>query len=260
MPPSAEPRRAPSGTRARVLILAGTTEATRLATTLDRTGVEVVSSLAGVTAQPVPRPGRVRRGGFGGIAGLADSLTDEAIDAVVDATHPFAAVMPHHAAAACRMVGVPLCRLLRDPWVPTDDRRWFDVADLDDAAITLQRRGARRVLLAVGRQSLTAFGRCAEQWFLVRSIEPVTTPLPQMLGIRARGPFTVDGEIELLRHHRIDTVVTKNAGGDATAAKLTAADHLGLDVVVVRRPAQPVGVLTVASVDAAAAWVTDQLE
>jgi len=64
-----------------------------------------------------------------------------------------------------------------------------------------------------------------------------------------RGPFTVAGERELLRAHRIDVLVTKDSGGPLTSAKLAAAREEDVVVVVVRRPPLPPGIDVVPTVD-----------
>jgi precorrin-6A/cobalt-precorrin-6A reductase len=235
-----------------VLVLAGTTEATRLAERLVADGVDVLSSLAGVTAAPARRAGRVRSGGFGGVDGLIRHLREHPVDAVIDATHPFASVMPFHVAKACASTGTPLCRLLRPPWSPEPYDQWIEVVDLPAAAEALRSMGARRVLLAVGRQSTWAFTD-SDAWFLVRAIEaPAVVPVDHQL-LLTRGPFDVASELALLREHRIDAVVTKNAGGEATAAKLDAAREAATPVVMVRRPPQP-DVAIVDDVDSAVEW------
>jgi len=242
----------------RVLLLAGTTEAAGLATLLAaRPGVEVVASLAGRTTAPAPLPCEVRIGGFGGPDGLAQALRAGGFRALVDATHPFADVMPRHAAAAAAAAGVPRLRLVRPPWRPAPGDRWHDVDDLTAAAGALARLGARRAFLTTGRLKLAAFAAVPGVHFLVRSIEPPDPmPLPAAAStvVLARGPFTVDDELALLRAHRIDTIVTRNSGGDAAAAKLAAARTLGTQVVMVRRPTPPPGPL-VGTPEAALRWL-----
>lgn len=237
-----------------MLVLAGTTEATDLARALVTDGIEVISSLAGVTATPVARPGRVRTGGFGDVDGLRDFLLRERIDALIDATHPFAAQMPHHAAAAATAANVPIVRLLRPPWMPRDGDQWIDVADLASAAEALGPIGATTVLLTVGRRSLGPFRACTGMQFVVRSIDAPDDLPPGATLVCARGPFTFEDELRLLQEHEIDVVVAKNAGGDATRAKLDAARELELPVVMVRRPPQP-AIPQVSDVDSARCWL-----
>jgi precorrin-6A/cobalt-precorrin-6A reductase len=116
--------------------------------------------------------------------------------------------------------------------------RWTAVPDMAAASLALG-AAPRRVFLAIGRRELGAFG--PPHAYLVRSIDPpdpATLP-PGATAIAARGPFTEAAERALLDAHRIEVVVAKNAGGAATAAKLTAARALGVSVVMVDRPPPP---------------------
>ncbi|MFD9741489.1 cobalt-precorrin-6A reductase [Umezawaea sp. NPDC059074] len=231
-----------------MLILGGTGEARRLAGLLPG---EVVSSLAGRVSDPRLPSGEVRVGGFGGVSGLVEWLRANGITAVVDATHPFAAGITANAVAATAVVGVPLLVLRRPGWEqgPGDDWRWVD--SLEEAAVDLP---GERVFLTTGRQDIRVFAG-VDRFFLARSVEPPEPPVPQRIRVLLeRGPFTVDGEVALMREHAIDVLVTKDSGGEQTSAKLVAARILGIPVVVVRRPPAPAAP-TVETVDAAVEWV-----
>ncbi|MET7352282.1 cobalt-precorrin-6A reductase [Streptomyces mirabilis] len=237
-----------------VLVLGGTTEARRLAAELAaRPGVRVTTSLAGRVSRPGALDGDVRVGGFGGADGLARWLREHRVDAVVDATHPFAAAITANAARAAAATGIPAVVLRRPGWTPGPDDRWHWVGSLPEAAALLPSLG-RRVFLTTGRLGLAAFAHLSELHFLVRTVEPPEPPMPQdMEVLLARGPFTPDDEQALLRAHRVDVLVTKDSGGEATAAKLTAARDLALPVVVVRRPPLPADVTTAPDVPSALA-------
>jgi precorrin-6A/cobalt-precorrin-6A reductase len=224
----------------RVLILGGTGEARALAGALaERADLTVVSSLAGRVRAPTLPAGSVRIGGFGGVDGLAAYLRAERFDAVVDATHPFAATITAAAVAATDRVGVPLLVLRRPGWTPGSGDRWHRVATLAEAAAALPELG-ERVFLTTGRQGLAEFAALDRHWFLVRSVDPPAPPVPSRMRILLdRGPFTVAGERALLAEHRIDVLVTKDSGGEMTAAKLVAARELGVPVLVQTRPPAP---------------------
>ncbi len=238
-----------------ILILGGTAEARALAQRLDDAGRPVISSLAGRVARPRLPAGETRVGGFGGPDRLAAWLRDHDIDAVVDATHPFAARISASAAAAAPAAGVPLMRLERPGWTARPDDDWHRVPDLDAAAAAITRHGPGRVFLTSGRQGLAAFAPLADPWFLIRCVDPPETDLPARHEVLLdRGPYTLDGERELLERHRIDLLVTKDSGGDHTAPKLDAARERGIPVVVVDRPPRP-AVPTVPTVEEALAWL-----
>jgi precorrin-6A/cobalt-precorrin-6A reductase len=248
----AEPRR--------VLILGGTAEARELARRLSgQPELEVVTSLAGVTRNPELPPGKLRRGGFGGAAGLEAYLRDEAVACLIDATHPYAERISANAAAASAAAGVPRLQLLRPPWTAEPGDHWIRVRDTVEAARRLPDLG-RRVFISSGRQGIGGFRNLAEHWFLIRLIDPPEAPLP-LLDYEVtpgRAPFTVEQETELLRRQRIEVLVSKNSGGDMTYAKIAAARQLDLPVVMLDRPAPQVGP-TVSEPAAAADWLRQEL-
>lgn len=238
----------------RVLLLGGTAEARALAARL-HPHVDVISSLAGRVSDPALPVGAVRIGGFGGVEGLREWVRDEHIDAVVDATHPFAATITAHAAEVCGELRLPYLLLARPAWDPGA----AIVATSDThAAEVIARERFLRVFLTTGRSGVAAFAE-SDAWFLIRA---VTAPDNDMLPrhhelLLSRGPYRYAEEYALLREHRIDVLVTKNSGGKMTRAKLDAAAALDVPVVMVNRPPRPIGVMSVGNVDAAAEWVTE---
>ncbi|MCA3560509.1 MAG: cobalt-precorrin-6A reductase [Aestuariivirga sp.] len=224
--------------RDRILILGGTRDAREIANALVESGRTVVTSIAGVTAQPLLPAGEVRIGGFGGVSGLKSYIESSQIALVIDATHPFAARMSAQAFEACRDCGVLLLRFSRAPWLAGEGDRWTVAAFAAEAASILP-PGAR-VLLTSGRKDLDPFFARTDVWGLARMIEePPLSPPCNWTILRERPPFTILGERALMSRNAITHLVTKNAGGSATEAKLQAARELGIPVVMIARPAKP---------------------
>ena len=214
-------------------------------------------SVAGRTRAPVlPEGLESRSGGFGGAEGLAAFLKDGQFDLLVDATHPFAAQISANAAAASARAGVPLLSLRRPGWIAGEGDRWQAVPDMEAAARAL---GAlpRRVLLTIGQLELAPFRGQPQHHYVIRSVEPPPEALlpPNRTCLTARGPFALEGELELLTRERIDCLVTKNSGGSATEAKRVAARQRGLPVIMVERPLLPAVGSEVISVEAALDWL-----
>jgi precorrin-6A/cobalt-precorrin-6A reductase len=240
----------------RILILGGTTQARELAERLAKhADLEVIVSLAGRTKSPAPQPVPVRTGGFGGVAGLAKYLGDERIDALVDATHPYANIISANAAAAARQAGVVLIAFRRPPWRAVAGDRWSEVLDVADAVHRLGER-PRRVLVTLGRTELAPLSRAPQHFYLIRSVDPVEPPLPlaRVNYVTDRGPFSAADDRALMSAHAIDAVIAKNSGGTATYGKIAAARALGIDVIMLRRPAPP-NAPAVETVEEVIAWL-----
>jgi precorrin-6A/cobalt-precorrin-6A reductase len=240
----------------RILILGGTTQARRLAQRLgERADMAVTVSLAGRTAAPAAQGAPVRIGGFGGGEGLAQYLSTERVDALIDATHPYAAIISANAAAAAAATRVPLLALRRPPWAPFPGDRWIEVADAA-AAVEALGEAPRRVFVTLGKTEIGTFAQAPQHYYLVRSVEPVDPPLavPHASYVTGRGPFTESDDQALLVAHAIDVVVAKNSGGSATYGKIAAARMLSLPVILLRRPLLP-EVATVETVEDVVTWL-----
>ena len=244
----------------RVLILGGTGDAIALATKASQiSNVEIITSLAGRTQTPTAIAGSVRVGGFGGVTGLSGYLRDRQIDYLIDATHPFATQMSHNAAIATHDVGIPYLMLVRPAWEKMPHDRWIEVESIEAAALALEQT-AKRVFLTIGRQQLAPFARLQFIWFLMRSIDPPSPDiaLPNGITVLDRAPFTIEQEKKLIIGHAIDTIVSKNSGGNATYAKIIAARELEIPIIMVQRSPTP-PVEQVADVEGAIDWLLDRL-
>ena len=227
----------------RLLILGGTRDSVDLASAaaaLD--GIDVVYSLAGVTANPNLPECEVRRGGFGGPGGLLEYIVAHAFDAVIDATHPFAGKIAANAHAACSDAGVPRLKFLRSPWCPTYGDDWIEAASVGDA-VSYLRNHPGTVFLTVGTREISAFVGLDNCRFVVRYIHAPKcgVPLKNFAFVVDRGPFEEAAEIQLMRAYDVEYLVSKNSGGDGAAAKLAAARALHIPVIMINRPDPPPG-------------------
>lgn len=238
-----------------VLILGGTSEASKLACAVSERGIPAIFSYAGRVKTPKAQPLPTRVGGFGGAEGLAAFITQQRITHIIDATHPFATQMSRNVLAASLQTSVPAIALTRPAWAPTTHDNWQHVASIDEAVSALE-CPAQRVLLAIGRMHLAAFAAQPQHYYVLRLVDQPTAPPPlaHFTTTVDRGPFTLEGDLALLQNHRIERIVCKNAGGEGAVSKLDAARALGVPVIMIDRPAIPAR-HEVHSVDQVLAWL-----
>ena len=210
-----------------------------MAKSLADQSVGAVFSYAGRTEAPLRQPLPQRIGGFGGVAGLVRYLREQSITHLIDATHPFAAQMSRNAVQAAATTQTPLLAFERAPWQAVQGDIWQSVPDMAGAVAALPDDPAR-VFLAIGRQALEDFAVKPQHHYILRLVDqPATLPLPHATALIARGPFTLQGDLNLLQTHHITHIVAKNAGGTGALAKLDAARELRLPVILIDRPYVP---------------------
>ncbi|MCY4032583.1 MAG: cobalt-precorrin-6A reductase [Hyphomicrobiales bacterium] len=249
----------------RLLLLGGTIEARELAQDLRKCrGLELFYSLAGRTQKAVHVDGNVRRGGFGGVAGLERFLRESNIDLLLDATHPHAAEISKNAAEAAQRCNISRAQLHREAWTARPGDTWREFDSLKEMAADLPAKA--RVFVSVGSQGLEDFAMRQDVFFLVRSIESPNFSdgsdfkrhFPSGELLLERGPFELEGERALLQKWKIELLASKNSGGDATRAKIDAARELHIPVWMLASP-PPVPGTRVKNVSEAFDWVAGQL-
>ena len=234
----------------KLLILGGTREAYQLAENLDKQlpqeNLNFISSLAGSTKKPNIPAGKFRTGGFGGLAGLRNFLVKEKISLLVDATHPFAENISKNALLASSDLGLPFLILKRPPWVKHSKDQWIEVSSLKNAVKYLKNVEKKTgslfstgsIFLTTGNKELWLFQNSLNYHFLVRTVDDpeLVSEWTEATFLKDRGPYTLENEIKLLKQHKISMLVTKNSGGISTYAKIEAARHMKIPVLMVRRP------------------------
>lgn len=222
----------------RILILGGTTEARLIANALAAKSHDVTTSLAGVTSKPVVPDGKIRTGGFGGAEGLRAYLLQNEITHLIDAAHPYAAIVSRNACEAVQGTATTLLRVERQAWIQQAGDIWVSVASLSEAAATLPTRA--RVFISTGRKELQSFLARDDLCGVIRTVEPPAEKLPPHWHLLLdRPPHDIVSETRLLQQHNITHLLTKNAGSDSTRAKLDAARALCVVVIMVERPQKP---------------------
>ncbi len=226
----------------RILVLAGTTQAREVIAHLHTH--QVIASLAGAVRSPADLGVPTRIGGFGGAQGLADYITQERIDMVIDATHPFAEIITNTAVNVCREAGIKYAMLTRPPWVAQAGDDWHRTDGY--AGLPQIIPDGVRIFAATGRGSLPALADLsATRHIVLRLIDKPDTPFPYENGefIVARPPFTRTAESALFKRLNIDWLLIKNAGGGGGEAKIHAARELGLPIAMINPPVRPKNVV-----------------
>jgi precorrin-3B C17-methyltransferase len=166
--------------------------------------------------------------------------------ALVDATHPYAAVISPQLMALARELGMPYLRYERPSTLDAAGARIALCANVEVAALRAI-ASASRIFLATGSKDLATFlqapGASAKSWFVRVTAEPdfiqraLDLGVPRQRICAMQGPFSQAFNTALWQDWGIDCVVTKDSGAPGGfAAKAAAAAALNLPLLVIERP------------------------
>ncbi len=250
----------------KLLLLGGTADARRLAKRLlrdeEKPDIEIIYSVAGLVRMP-DVDCQVISGGFSQYGGLQTYIEQQNIEAVLDATHPYAETMTGTAWAVAQQLRLPYWRFHRAPWQEQAGDNWQMFDDWSQLLAALAK--FKSVFLTAGQideMAITAFAQYAEQGQqqLLRTAVQPKHPLPESMSwIKAIGPFDLESELALMHEHQVDVLVSKNSGGKATEAKLAAARRLGIPVMMLARPKLPAGITIFDELDDCASAVLSRV-
>ena len=222
----------------KILLLGGTADARIIADRLAETPNLIAEmSLAGVLSKPPKMALPLRIGGFGGIDGLGQYIHDHGITILIDATHPYAAQMSHHAVMACQKTGIRRLTLWRPPWQAEKEDDWHGFDGWPEL-INAVPKGAR-VFMAAGQDGMKALPLTPEFSVVARALAKPEDLPDYVEMIKDLPGKTEDAEADLFQQHQISHIICKNSGGTSSQAKLLAARTLRLPVLMINRPSAP---------------------
>jgi precorrin-6A/cobalt-precorrin-6A reductase len=228
----------------RILLLGGTGDALKIARQLDS---HTIYSLAGLGKIPGDLTCQLRVGGFSGAGlngaqGMAQFISEQRIELIIDATHPYAAQISANAAYATQQKNIPCWALRRQAWVAQRGDNWREVDAW--AGLMTALKNFQRPFFTLGREPLAHLDTIPHhQFWTIRCLESppgnARTENTRAAIIGARGPFNIDAERNLFIENNFDVLISKNSGGSATEAKLQIARELQLPVLMLKRPPLP---------------------
>jgi precorrin-6A/cobalt-precorrin-6A reductase len=222
----------------KLLILGGTSDAITLCK-LALAQYEVIYSIKGHVRQPQLHCD-IHSGGFGGVEGMVEFLQQQHIDCLLDATHPYAVNISHHAKLAAKHCSLPCFHYLRPAWQPQENDHWIFFQDMAQLTALLDEneKSRARLFFTIGQLSSEFISqKNPQQHYMVRSaIASHTKQTNTIRWIESIGPFALDDERKLFKRHQIEALISKNSGGKSVAAKIQVAREKNLPVYILERP------------------------
>lgn len=244
-----------------IWVIAGTLDGRSLAVALqeytkDRLLVSVVSQYG---AQLAAHEGIEVHEGRLDLEGMKRLIREKRITWLIDASHPYAAIVTATAREAAQEMGIPFTRFERQEVpLPTYDKLHHVNNEVEAADLAGQL--GERIYLTTGSKTMHIFAKAdaLQNKMVWTRVLPTAEVLHMMeeLGVSPKftvamqGPFSYDMNKIMFHDTKADVVVMKNSGlVGGSDTKLQAAIDLGVHVIVIDRPKPAEGAITISSIE-----------
>ncbi|WP_416150841.1 precorrin-6A reductase [Salipaludibacillus sp. HK11] len=230
-----------------ILFVAGTSDARELAIVVNEAGHNLLTTVVTDNAAIEMRKadldvyvGRLTSEGF------AMMIKEKSVQAVVDASHPFAEEASKNALLGAKEAGIPYIRYERES--QTHEDKGITMVDTYEEAAdkAFMKKGV--IMLTTGSKTLQTFTNKLLNQPNIRVVARMLPRkdnmekcdqlgLPQKDIIAIQGPFTKEFNRALYKQYDVTTMITKESGkAGSVDEKLEAAIELGIEAIMIKRP------------------------
>ncbi|MBW7941850.1 cobalt-precorrin-6x reductase [Candidatus Kuenenia stuttgartiensis] len=177
--------------------------------------------------------------------GFRRLIQEKGITVLIDATHPFAVEATKNAYEACREAGIDYFRFERKDSVISDHPLIHSVSSADDAVKKARQLGTN-IFLTTGISGVSKFISLKNEKQLFVRILPIPEHIVSCIEmgifpkniIAMHGPFSTELNKAMFQQYGINVIVSKESGGvGGVNEKIQAAIELGIDTILITRPA-----------------------
>ena len=230
-----------------ILCLAGTSDARALALEIKNTGFPLLATVVTENAaEELKQAGVPVRAGRLTAEDMVSLIQANGVQAIVDASHPFAEEASKNAMMAAKTVQIPYIRYERESQTFQYEKLKIVESYAEAAELAAAKKGV--VMLTTGSKTLQVF---TEKLLGNPDIRLVARMLPRIdnmekceqLGlpqkniIAIQGPFSKELELALYKQYGVTLMITKESGKVGSVdQKVEAAKELGIEIIMIGRP------------------------
>ena len=244
-----------------IWVIAGTLDGRTLAVDIqERTGEDVlVTVVSQYGAELAAHKGITVHTGRLDQQAMQNLIKEHNVRLLIDASHPYAAVVTATAQEAAKAVGIPFVRFERKE-VPLPEYDKLHHVSNEEEAATLAGELGKVVYLTTGSKTMHVFAKSEalqdkEVWTRVLPTAEVLQMMEDLgvspkYTIAMQGPFSYNMNKVMFQDTKAEVVVMKNSGlVGGSDTKLQAAIDLDVHVIVIDRPTPAKGAVTISTVE-----------